>query len=237
MTRQTRVSGSWVQRNQVYLGLHVLEQRAHRVRLVGAVVFSLDQSPLEKDPPVHGHRVAAAGFHECVERPRARSRHQCGALGLRCAVQRHGQAHLAFLISHPMDAGDHADGGQGDFFRAQTHAGAIAEDIHGFHDRVIVMQRLAHAHQHDIAQPLMPVVRRRVRGFRQRRIFFHRVTQHTIHMHRLCDDLAGSEVPGVAHLARRAKHAAHRATHLRADARRGAPGVAHEHGLDAMRII
>ena len=52
----------------------------------------------------------------------------------------------------------------------------------------------------------------------------------------LGDDFAGGEMARVAHLASRAKHAAHRAADLAADTRRHAAGVTHEHGLDAFGV-
>ena len=55
-------------------------------------------------------------------------------------------------------------------------------------------------------------------------------------MHGLRDDLAGREVARVAHLAGRAKHAAHRAADLARHARRHAAREAHEDGLDALAV-
>ncbi len=80
---------------------------------------------------------------------------------------------------------------------------------------VVVGERFAHAHEHDVADAL----RRRLRG-----------TQH------LLDDLAGVEVALEPGLAGRAERAAHRAPGLRRHAHRRALGVAHEHGLDLRAV-
>ena len=97
----------------------------------------------------------------------------------------------------------------------RREAEVVVEPLDRGPRRVVVGERLAHAHEHDVADAL----RRRVRG-----------AQH------LLDDLAGVEVALEAGLAGRAERAAHRAAGLRRHAHGRAVGVAHEHGLDLRAV-
>ena len=45
--------------------------------------------------------------------------------------------------------GDHAGGGEGDAAAGQADAFAVHGDAHGFGDVFVIVQRLAHAHEHD----------------------------------------------------------------------------------------
>ena len=83
------------------------------------------------------------------------------------------------------------------------------------HTAVVVGERLAHPHEHDVADPAAAVA------------------GPPGGPHDLLDDLAGGEVAREPGLAGGAEAAAHRAPGLARDAHRGAVGVQHQHGLDA----
>ena len=79
-------------------------------------------------------------------------------------------------------------------------------------------QRLAHAHHDDVAQPF---VRRQQAG----------ESKH------LLDDFAGREIADDAVQPAGAKHAAHRAADLRADADRPPRAVAEQHAFDPIAVV
>ena len=81
------------------------------------------------------------------------------------------------------------------------------------------MQRLAHAHEDEVAK------RRAV------------CAQRALGEEDLGDDFAGAQMADESHLPRGAKHAAHRATSLRAHTNGVAARVAHDDGLDGLRIV
>ena len=104
--------------------------------------------------------------------------------------------------------------------RTQPEPPPVVQRIDGLQDPVEVEERLAHAHEHDVRQPL-PVGGQAARGVAD-----------------LVDDLGGLEVPGEAELAGRAERTADRAAGLARDAQ-GVPlalapasRVVHEDRLD-----
>jgi hypothetical protein len=86
------------------------------------------------------------------------------------------------------------------------------------HVAVVVGERLAHAHEHDVGHPPIDARARR-------------------RAHHLLDDLADGEVPLEAGLAGGAEAARHGAAGLAADAHRRAVAVVHEHRLDAAAVV
>jgi hypothetical protein len=80
---------------------------------------------------------------------------------------------------------------------------------------VVVGQRLAHPHEHDVGQPVPVLVPQRRRGRAD-----------------LLQDLGGRQVAGQPALAGRAERAGHAAAGLRGDAHGVALRVAHQHRLD-----
>ena len=85
---------------------------------------------------------------------------------------------------------------------------------------VVVVQRLAHAHQNQVAQALL-----RIDG-----------VQNPPGVQDLRDDFPRPQMADEAHLPGRAKHTAHRATGLGAHADRVPSVVAHQHRLDGLAV-
>ena len=111
-------------------------------------------------------------------------------------MQRDRQVGHQRLGRQLVDHRHEAHGGQGDAAGRHRQPVGVVEQRQRLHGGVVVVQRLAHAHEHD--------VERRVEqsgGFRQ-------------HAH-LAGDFAGGQVPHEPHLAREAEGAAHGAAHLR----------------------
>ena len=109
--------------------------------------------------------------------------------------------------------------------RPQAEALRVVQRLHGREDPVEVQQRLAHAHEHDVGQPL--AVRR----------------EPASGVAGLVDDLGRLEVAPEAELARGTERTAHGAAGLAREAqrvplpRRAAGRVVHQDGLDELAVI
>ena len=246
MRRQAGVTGGGVEGDEVDLGRQAAEQFADGTGVVGRVVFPLDEGPLVEDAAAGGGAVGAACGHEFVERPFFRGGHEGGAFGLVRGVEGNREVERALFGGEAEDAGDDPDGAERDALGAEGESVGIAQDVDGVHDRVVVVERLAHAHEHEVAQAggrgfvtyyVTPVSG----SFRASVTYYVTLcgvggAEGAGDVDGLGDDFAGREVARVAHLAGGAKHAAHRAADLAADAGRDAAGVAHEDGLDAFGV-
>ncbi len=108
-------------------------------------------------------------------------------------MQRYGQLHLQPLIRELPDAGHDAAGADGDAPRADVESVGVVQEAHGFQGRVVVVERLAHAHVDDVVRPL-PQRRRKAVDLR--------------------DDFPGGKVAGITALGAGAERAAHAAAGL-----------------------
>ena len=93
-------------------------------------------------------RIAAAGRHQLGERIFAVQRHQLVAQLVADRVQRHREVD-AELGAGAVHHRHHAGGGQRDAPPRQADAFVVHDDLHRLGDVVVIVQRLAHAHQHD----------------------------------------------------------------------------------------
>ena len=121
--------------------------------------------------------------------------------------------------------GHQPDGGDGDAARghAEPVGGRVGEAAYGADDGLVVGQRLAHAHEHDVGDAAgaaghLAAGQRPGAG------------DH------LLDDLGGGHVALQPALAGGAERAGHAAAGLAGDAHRGAVGVAHQHRLDERAV-
>ena len=176
-----------------------------------AVVHALQHHVFERDPPrVAGRRVAPAGGDQLRDRIFAVERHQLVAQLVAHRVQRHREID-AELRAGAVHHRHHAGGGQRDAPPRQADALVVHHDGHRLGDVLVIVQRLAHAHQHDgreqarrlafRARPLAVAVARR---------------------HELADDLGGAQVAHQRLRAGVAEPAGQRAADLRGDADRAA---------------
>lgn len=117
--------------------------------------------------------------------------------------------------THPGELADAVDDADG---RERNVLGGETEDLghgaDGREHRVVVVQRLAHAHEHHVAD-----------------------RRHAVRERELLEDLAAAQVGDDAHGARGAERAPHLAADLRRHAQRVAALVAHDHGLDRVPVL
>ena len=132
-------------------------------------------------------------------------------------VQRHGEVRDPGLVGQPLQPRREADRRQGDPPGREREPARRGEYPQRLHRRRVVVQRLAHAHQHDVEAP---VLQAELAG------------QHPD----LPRDFTGREVPGQPHLPGQAEPAAHRAPDLSRDAEGHRRGVGDEHRLDAAPV-
>ncbi len=143
----------------------------------------LQHNVFEGDPPsIGGTGIAAAGGEDLGDRILAVQRHQFIAQVVADGVQRDRKIDAQFrpgAIHHR----HHAGGGQGDPPARQADPLAVHDDLHRLGNVGVVVQRLAHAHQHDGRQ-------------QPRRLAFRRrpLTVGIPGGHELADDLRRAEV-------------------------------------------
>eukprot|EP00964_Phaeocystis_antarctica_P153577 scaffold121908_cov54-Phaeocystis_antarctica.AAC.1 len=112
---------------------------------------------------------------------------------------REGQVDPGRVEGEATHLAHHAHGGDGD--ARSRHAPHLAQPLQRTHQRIVVVERLAHTHEHDVAHAPVDAER----------------GCHPLHMQHLLEDLTGAEVILEAHRACGAEGAAHLAPHLRRD--------------------
>ena len=211
------VRGGRVVDDQVHVepaGCRGVQQARQLVGLGGRVVDAVEHQVLDEHAPARGLAIALAGLHHGLQRVPAIDRHQRRADRVAGRVQRDRELHLQRLRREAVDA--RHPPGRGDRDRAGTEpepGRVVGQPAEGEH-LVVVVERLAHAHQHDVGDP--PAVAPRLARRPQQ----------------LLEDLAAGEVAAEAHGARRAERAREGAARLRRDADRAAVAVPHQHRLE-----
>ena len=183
-----------------------------------AVVDAVDHRPLEADPAVLDGEVVAARLDQVVDRVALVDRHELVAEAVVGGVQRHGEVDRQRALGERPDAGDQADRGDRDVPGRQSEVAVEALDA--LPDGVEVGHRLAHPHEHDVADPAPGVL-----GPTRR----HRTTCSTISP--TVRWRVKPAWPGGAEPAR------HRAPGLAADAHRRPVAVEHQHRLDPAAAV
>ena len=110
-------------------------------------------------------------------------------------VQRNRQIHLHALGGERIDLRNDADGRNRNMAMSEVEALRVVEQAHCIHHRVVIVERLAHAHEHDVGDPAA-LLREMVRE-----------------VSRLIEDLGRGEMTGEAGPARSNKKRTH--THSR----------------------
>ncbi len=213
-------SGGGVEGDKIDMGIDTGEERGEAGGGFGGIVFAFDECPLEEDSLRCEACVGAAGIDQFGEGPAFAGGDESGAFLFGGTVEADGEAVGGLGFRHAEDAGDHSDGADGDFGWADACAADVGEDVEGGHDRVVVVEGFAHAHEDDVAD-----FEGGVDG-----------VEDAAGVEDLADDFAGVEVADEAHLAGGAEHAAHGAAGLGADADRVASFVSHEDGFDDLPI-
>jgi len=151
---RARVSISRIERDQIHLRGQIAEEFADGPGVGRRVVFPLDERPLVEDAATRGFAVSAARGHEFVERPFFRGGDERGAFGLIGGVEGNGEMDRTVFSGEAEDAWHDAHGAEGDALGPEREAVGIAENIDRVHDRIVVMERLAHAHEDEVAETL-----------------------------------------------------------------------------------
>jgi hypothetical protein len=140
------------------------------------------------------------------------------SLRVRRGVQRNRQVGHDRFLRQLLEARQDADGGQRDAPGRNGQTLRVRQDADGAQRRVIVVQRLAHAHEHNVEGLAGQAgVLRQDSG--------------------LPGDFGGRQVAQQPHLARQAERAAHRAAHLGRDAERLGRRIRDEHGFNLLPIV
>ena len=212
-----RNPGGLVERQQVHLPLDAVQQPHQAPRVLRRVVHVLQHHVFERDAIAALEREAAAGVEQLLQPVLAVDRHQQVALILGRRVQRDRQVRHERLGRQPLERRQHADGRERDPPRRNGQAVLVGEDPQRLHRRVVVVQRFAHAHQHDVeALAEHPEL----------------AQQHAD----LADDFAGRQVADDAHLAGQAEGALHRAADLGREAEGLRRRVGDEDRLDLLAV-
>ena len=123
-----------------------------------AVVDALDHRPLETDPTVLDLQIVVAGLHQILDRITAVDGDQFVTQCVVGGVERNGEVDRQGSILQRSDAGDDADRRNRDVPRGQPEVGM--ESFGGCPHRIEVGHRLAHAHEHDVADPPLELLAR-----------------------------------------------------------------------------
>ncbi len=214
----TAVARGLIERDEIDVRIKPVEESGDLFGVLGCVIDSSDECPGEEDAPACLCIVAAAGGDELMQWPALIGWDECGAFLLRGGVKRDGEVVGPVFRCEAQDTWHDADGGDADLGGAEIDAAGVGDHGQRLHDGVVIVKRLAHAHEDEIAQSLATG------------------SEGAARVMNLCDDFTGPQMPHKAHLARGTKNTAHGAAGLGADAGRVAPGVAHDDGLDLLAI-
>ena len=193
--------------------------------VVIAIVDAVDHRPLKADTAPLGTAVVGQGARQVAQGIRAVDRCDAIAQAVVRGVQRDCQIDRQAGSCQTHNARNDTDSGHRDVPGTDAHV--AMEALHGCPHRVIVGERLAHAHEHDVHGSAADGSARRAAGAGR---WLLQRAQH------LLDDFPDAQIPVESHLARCAETARHGTASLAADAQRGPIAVAHEHGLHQVSI-
>ena len=134
-------------------------------------------------------------------------------------MQGERERHRQILLREAAHVRHQPAGGERHAAHADAQPALHAQDAQEAHDVVVVVHRLAAAHQHDVAD-LLPLRRK-----------------HAVRTDDLPQNLARAQAARAAVERGGAERAAHAAAHLRGHAERVAVLVAHEHALDDVPVV
>ena len=151
-------AGERVPGNEVEFARHAANTGGERARVPGRIVDSVEHHVFERDEIARGAlEIADARVEERRDRVLAVDRHEAVAQRVVGRVQRHGQRDGA-IVAQPVDR-------RNDSRRRQRHAatrqsvGVVVEkDAERRAHAVVIRERLAHAHHHDVGDRRAPVL-------------------------------------------------------------------------------
>ncbi len=140
--------GTGIECDQVYLGTDPSQQLDYLTRILAAVVHALDQDVLEGQPLARAQRELARGGHQSLKRPFARDGHDLDALLLVRRIQRNRQLRAHRLLPEIVNRRNDARGGHG--HARDGDSGLFHQQPHGFHEIVVIEERLALPHEDQV---------------------------------------------------------------------------------------
>ncbi|MCY1432964.1 hypothetical protein D9M71_489820 [compost metagenome] len=155
-----------VERDQVDLARHTLEQRNHFHRMLELVVDVLEQGVFDGQHALLAQRghIALAGIEQHFQRVLLVDRNQFVAQRVVGRVQRQGQGHVD-VLGQFVDHRHHARGGQGHPALGNAVAEVVHHQVHGGDHVVEVQQWLTHAHHHHVGDGTVDGSRDTAEGF------------------------------------------------------------------------
>ena len=202
------------------MGIDAAEQFDQAHGRLGRIVFPGNERPLEKDLSASDGTILTAGIDQHRQRPALARRHEGRALRLGRTVQANCQTIRLRLRRKPENGRYDAHGADRNPRRPDAGSSPIRDRFQCRDHRVVVVERLAHAHEHHVAKAFFGID-----GF-----------QNPAYVKHLCDDFPWPQMPDEAHLPGRTEDTTHRATRLRANTNRVPARVGHQHGLDRLAI-
>ena len=201
------------------MALHAAQPARQLGRLLRRGIHAVHQRVLKDHAAARLFDIVAAGVQHIVHGVGVGYGHQPLSHLIVRRVQRERKRHRQILLREAAHVRHQPAGGERHAAHADAQSALHAQDAQEAHDVVVVVQRLAAAHQHDVAD-LLPLWR-----------------EHAVGADDLAQDLARAQAARAAVERRGAERTAHPAAHLRRDAERVAVLVAHEHALDDVPVV
>ena len=219
--------------NEIDLGGNAGQQAHQLARFGQAVVDALQHDVFEGDAPrVRQHRIVAARLEQLGDRILAVDRHQLVAQLIAHRMQRDGERR-AGLGAPARDLRHDARRRQRDAPLRHRQRLAVGGQLHRRLDVVEVVERLAHAHEHDVGDL---AIGRRQQASIVGLLGTLPIADAVARQEDLADDLLRREIANEALRARMAEGAVERAADLAGDAQRAALGLRNVDGLDFRRL-
>ncbi len=124
--------------------------RTRRRASSGVSLTPLEEHVLERDAVSAPGRKLAGGGEDVLETVLAIDGNERIALVFRRRMQGDGEVRHERLGSQPIERRQHSDSRQGHALRRHGEAVLVVEHPQGLHRVVVVVQRFAHAHEHDV---------------------------------------------------------------------------------------
>jgi len=202
--------------------IEVIVRRSHpgrqHLRLLVGVVHPPQDHVLEHDLAVGAPHVPRARREHLIQRIRAVEGHQAVAYLVGGGVEAHREVELQRFLGEAVDARRHTDRRHRDGPRRQIEAGLIVEKTAGAQRLVVVVERLAHAHEDDVGHAALVV------------------SEQSREMEHLVDHLLSREIAAQTETTGGAESAPDGAADLGRHAHGGAFRIGHEHGLDGVTV-
>ena len=119
--------------------------------MLRTVVKVFDERVLKGDNPTCFLKIRAAGRDQFRQGPAPVHRHQLAAQVVVRRVQRDRQLELDALFGQTPDARHNAAGAERDMTRADVDAFLVVENTQGAQDVIVIIKRLPHAHDDNVA--------------------------------------------------------------------------------------